>query len=355
MRTAFDLLKATFNDWNEDKAPRLAAALAYYTIFSLAPLLVIIIAVASLIYSTSTVETAVLNQVGSLVGSAGEEMISSAIESANQPQASILATIIGIATLILGATGVFVQLQDGLNTVWEVAPKPDRGILSTLRDRLVSFSMVLVVGFLLLVSLAVSAGLQIVNEYLSSSLPGGDVLWQVINIVISLLVITLLFATIFKFLPDVEITWGDVWIGAFVTAVLFTIGKFLIGLYLGRGSVGSTYGAAGSLATLLVWIYYSGLIFYFGAEFTQVYARRYGSRIVPSDNAVSLTASDRVTQGIPRREQVEAASEAQEAPTGAAPQQPAEHPPRSTAPAGLAALIGFIIGRRAAAKRNLQR
>lgn len=295
----FELLKETFQEWSEDKAARLAAALSYYTIFSLAPLLIIAIAVAGFFLGRSDVQSQILSEVQTMLGQEGRKFVQGLIQDASRPGASMIATIIGLVTLFVGASGVYGQLQDALNTIWEVEPAPGAGILANLRKRFLSFTMVLGSGFILLVSLVISAGLTAVSNYFSNLLPGTDFLWQVLNQVTSFLVITLLFAMVFKVLPDVEIAWGDVWIGAAVTSLLFTIGKYVIGWYLGTSSPSSTYGGAGSLVALILWIYYSAQILFFGAEFTQVYARRYGSRIRPAEGAVSLAYEPKVREKIP--------------------------------------------------------
>ena len=300
-RNIFQLLKDTFSDWNEDKAPRLGAALAYYTIFSLAPLLVIAIAIAGFAFGQQAAQGQIIGQMRGLVGDQGAEMIQTMIESSRQPSAGIIATVIGVVTLLLGALGFFGQLQDALNTIWEVAPKPNRGILGIIKDRFLSLTMVLGIGFLLLVSLVISAVLAGVGSFLNTLFPGAELVLQVVNTVISFIVITLLFAMIYKILPDVEIAWHDVWIGAVITTVLFLIGRFLLGLYLGRGTVGSTYGAAGSLIVVLVWVYYSAQILFFGAEFTQVYANKYGSRVTPAGGAVPVSPEMRAQQGLSRK------------------------------------------------------
>ena len=274
----FELLKETYNEWSEDKASRLAAALAYYTIFSIAPLLIIAIAVAGLVFGQEAARGQLDNQIQSLVGQQSAELIQTMVESASKPTSGIIATVLAIAAILFGASGLFGQLQDALNTIWEVEPKPGRGILGIIKDRFLSFTMVLGIGFLLLVSLVLSALLSALDTYLTDLLPGSIYLLQILNFVISFGVITLLFAMIYKILPDVQIAWSDVWIGAAVTSLLFAVGKFLIGLYLGNSSAGSAYGAAGSLVILLLWIYYSAQILLFGAEFTQVYAKKYGSQ-----------------------------------------------------------------------------
>jgi membrane protein len=300
------LLKQTWTEWQEDKASRLAAALAYYTAFSIAPLLVIVIAIVAFVFGQEAAEGGISQQLKELVGSPGAEAMQAMIKSAQKPTEGTIATIISVVILFFGATGVFSELQDSLNTIWEVAPKP--GVKGLVRNRILSFAMVLAIGFLLLVSLLVSAVLAGLSNFLGGLIPGLDFLWPTVNFLISFGVITLLFALMFKFLPDAKIAWGDVWIGAAITALLFTIGKSLIGLYLGNSSVGSTYGAAGSLVVLLLWVNYSAQILFFGAEFTQVYANKYGSRIVPAENAVPLTEEARAQQGIPHTKNIEAAA-----------------------------------------------
>lgn len=319
LKTLFTLFKETFQEWNEDKAPRLAAALAYYTAFSITPLLIVVIAIAGLVAGQDAVRGRLQYQIADAVGVQAAGAIQDMLANFNQPSSNLLATVIGIVTLLLGAAGLLGQLQDALNTVWEVAPKPNQGLLATLRQRFISFTMVLGIGFVLMVSLVVSAVVSAVGSLIAVHLPGQETLLQVVNLVISFGVITLLFAAIYKVLPDVNISWRDVWMGAAVTALLFTIGKYLLGLYLGSSSVASGYGAAGSFVLLLLWIYYSAQILLFGAEFTQVYARRYGTRIEPSKNAISLSERDRVKQGIPHTETVQAQAQAQGAIPASAP------------------------------------
>lgn len=308
----FRLLKETFREWSEDGASRLAAALAYYTTFSLAPLLVLIIAIAGLVGGHEAAQNQTMSQVEDLLGTEGREFVQGMIESASKPATGLAATLIGVVTLLFGALGVFGELQNSLNTIWEVKPKPAEGFLDGIKrfvvKRLLSFTMVLGVGFLLLASLVVSAGLSALGEYISTAWPLADLWLQLINFAISFLVIMLLFAMIFKFLPEVNIAWKDVWLGAAVTSALFSLGKFLIGFYLGRSEVGNTFGAAGSLAVLLIWIYYSAQILFFGAEFTQVYANRYGSKIVPDPDTVKITEQERAEKGIPHRGTIEKAN-----------------------------------------------
>jgi membrane protein len=299
------LIKETFRDWSEDKAVRLAAAMAYYTVVALAPLLIIVIAIAGVFFGKEAAEGQIVAQINSLVGQQSGEAIQGIIANASQPKSGVIASIFGIATLLFGASGVFGQLQDGLNTVWEVEPKPGRGILGIIKDRFLSLTMVLGVGFLLLVSLVFSAGLSAFGAYLQGLLPLPEIILQGLNFVISFIVISLLFAMLFKILPDATIAWSDVWVGAVITALLFTGGKFLLGLYLGRSSVGSAYGAAGSLIVILIWIYYSSQILFFGAEFTQVYANQYGSLIKPDKDAVAVTQKARAEQGMPHKERAQ--------------------------------------------------
>jgi membrane protein len=281
------LLKQTASEWMEDDAPSLGAALAYYTVFSLAPLMTIAIAIAGFFFGKDAAQGQIFDELRVLLGEEGGKAVEEMVQSANaEPTTGIVATVISVAVLLFGASGVFGQLQSSLNTIWGVKPKPGRGVLGMIKDRLLSFGFTLVVGFLLLVSLLLTAGIALVAEWLGGLMPGSETLAQILNIVLSLAMITLLFATIFKFLPDAKIAWRDVWIGAFLTALLFTIGKFALGIYLGKSGVASTYGAAGSLIVLLLWVYYSSQILFFGAEFTQVYANRFGSRVAPAENAV---------------------------------------------------------------------
>jgi membrane protein len=293
------LLRTAGSEWVVDKAPRMGAALAYFTIFSMAPLLVITVAVAGLVFGPQAAQGQIVGQLQGLVGDEGALVIQDMLKNASQRASGIAATVLGVVALLLGAMGIFGELQDSLNTIWEVQPKSGRGIWGIIQDRLLSFAMVLGTAFLLLVSLVISAGLAAVGSVLGAW--GVSIAGQIVTLVASFVVITLIFAMIFRFLPDAHIAWGDVWLGAAITALLFAIGKFLIGLYLGHSAIGSTYGAAGSLAVLLVWLYYSAQIFLFGAELTQVYANHYGSKITPAKNAVPLTEEARGEQGIPHR------------------------------------------------------
>ncbi len=287
---AFDLLKQTFNEWLQDKAPQLGAALAYYTVFSLAPLILVLLAIVGVIFRDDPAGAwnRITQQMSYFLDQSAVQVVQNIAQNASQPGKSTLATIIGVALAIFGATGVFGQLQDALNTIWGVKAKPGGGISAFLRARFLSFAMVAGVCFLLLVSLAIEALLKGFSHYIQSALPGGMGIALAVYLIFDFTVVVLLFAMIFKFLPDVEIQWRDVWIGAVLTAILFGIGKWLLGFYLGSGAAGSAYGAAGSLITLLLWVYYSSQILLFGAEFTQVYAARAGRAFKPSEYAVRV-------------------------------------------------------------------
>lgn len=298
-KSIWELLRDTYKDWQTDKAARLGAALAYYMVFSLPALLIIVITIVGVVFGQQAAETKILNQVQGLVGQQGAELIKTMIDSTHQPGSSFIASTVGVVMLLIGGLGAFGQLQDALNTIWEVTPKPGRGWKGMVQDRLASSALVLGTGFLLLVSLVVSAGLSATASYLNGVFWNMLFVAQVLNVVISFGVVTFLFALIFKYLPDAKIGWRDVWVGAIITALLFTIGKFLIGLYLGNTNAGSAYGAAGSLVIILLWIYYSAQILLFGAEFTQVYANSYGSKVVPADNAVAVTDAQRAHEGTP--------------------------------------------------------
>ncbi|MEO7101546.1 MAG: YhjD/YihY/BrkB family envelope integrity protein [Luteolibacter sp.] len=293
-----DLLKRSMNDWMEDKALRLSAALAYYSIFSLAPLLVITIGIAGLVMGTEAASGQLYGELKSYVGAAPADALQSMVQSANKPAQSTLAAVAGCATLLLGASGVFGQLKDALNTIWEVEAESRAGLIGMLRGKLLNFGMVLVIGFLLLVSLLMSTAIAGLNHRLEAILPLPAWVWSAIAFVISVGIVTALFALIFKVLPDARIGWRDVWAGALLTALLFEIGKTGLSWYLGRESTASAYGAASSIVLLLLWVYYASCILFFGAEFTQVYAQDRGRVIEPAANARKVTAETRAQQGL---------------------------------------------------------
>lgn len=276
MKRYFALFKQTFSEFSSDKVPRLGAALAYYTIFSIAPLLLIVIAIAGLVFGKEAASGAVYAQLRGVLGPKSAEMIQTMVEAAAKPKTSKIATIVGIFTLLLGASGVIGQLKDALNTIWDVKPEKS-GFMGMLKTYLLKGAMVLGIGFLLLVSLLLDSAIAAIGKFAGNHLPGGEAVWQVVQLVVSFGVITVLFAAIFRFLPDLKIEWRDVWFGAAFTALLFVLGKFGLGIYFGKSAVGSSYGAAGALVLVLLWIYYAAQIVLFGAEFTQVYARSHGS------------------------------------------------------------------------------
>lgn len=280
------LLKESFAEWNKDKVLRLGASLSFYTVLSLPSLLLIALTVASLIFGREAAQGRLVEQFGSLVGEQGGRAIEGMLSGDSKPQNGILASILAGLLLFVGATGVFAELQDSLNIIWDVKAKPSGGLWGLIRTRVLSVNIVLAVAFILIVSLMISATLGALGELWGRRLEGLETVLKTLDLVVSFGVLTGLFALLFRRLPDIRIPWRDVWLGAGVTSLLFTLGKFAIGLYLGKSAAGHAYGAAGPLVVLLLWIYYSSLIFFFGAEFTQVYSRTYGSRIGKPAEAV---------------------------------------------------------------------
>jgi len=271
------LVKDSCSSWNAINAPRLAAALAYYTTLSLAPLLVVVVGIAGLVFGRRAAEGQIVWQFRNTIGTRGAEAVQAVLQSVQRPTAGLLATIIGSVVLLVSASSVCAELRDSLNDVWGVRAPSTGGVAGLIRYRFNAFLMVLGIGFLLLASLAASAFLAAASKFVGGMLPAPAGLLQLTDVVLSIVLITVLFALIYKIVPDVQIAWRDVWIGASVTSILFTIGKFLIGLYLGKAGVGSAYGAAGSLVVVLVWFYYSAQIFLLGAELTRRVARQHGS------------------------------------------------------------------------------
>ncbi len=296
---SFGLFKQTFSEWLEDKAPQLGAALAYYTVFSLAPLVLVLLAIVGLIFRNDPggAWNKITEQMSYFLDKSAVEVVQNIAQKAAQPNKSLLATIIGILLALFGASGVFGQLQDALNTIWGVKAKPGGGIWAFLRSRFLSFAMVGGICFLLLVSLTLESVLKGFSHYIQGVLPGGIVIAIAVYWIFDLAVIIILFAIIFKFLPDAKIQWRDVWIGAAMTAIFFAIGKWALGLYLGSGSAASAYGAASSLITLLLWVYYSSQILLFGAEFTQVYASQAGRGIAPDEDAIRVETKEVKSRG----------------------------------------------------------
>ena len=287
-KASWQLLKTIFTKWLDDDPFQLAAALSYYTLFSLSPLLVISIAVAGFVFEREAAQNQIVQTIQGLIGRESAETVQSMILYAgNKPETGMVSTLLGGIFLLFGAGGVVGQLQTSLNRIWEVQGESHSGLHDFIRKRFISFAMVLGVGFLLLVSLAVSAFITGLTRFIGGLVGEAAVIAHLLDVIVSFGFVTFLFAMIYKFLPDVEIHWKDVWIGAALTSLLFTVGKFFIGFYLGNSGVTSIYGAAGSLITILLWVYYSALIFYLGAEFTQVYASQYGSGFKPAGKAES--------------------------------------------------------------------
>ncbi|QQP88289.1 YihY/virulence factor BrkB family protein [Skermanella sp. TT6] len=275
---AWHVLVTAFNGWLEDRAASMGAAIAFYTLFSMAPMLLLIIAITGLVFGPEAAQGALMGQLQGMMGREGAAALQAMIASAGKPVSGTIATVVAIVTLIVGATTVFAELQSSLNVIWKAQPPTGSSVVWLVKVRLLSLSLIGAIGFLLLVSLVVSAALAALSDYLAGIMPGLDLMMQVANLVISLAVVTTLFAMIYKMLPDARIPWRDVWFGAFITAVMFSIGKLLISLYLGSSNIASAYGAAGALVIVLMWVYYSAQIFLFGAEITWAFSLTHGSR-----------------------------------------------------------------------------
>jgi len=289
LKKTWALLKETYTEFDEDNAIKLSASLSYYTIFSLPPLIMIILSICGVFFGVEAVTGQFFGQINGLVGNDAARQIQEMIKNVELSNSNVFATIVGVVTLIIGASGVFAEIQSSINFIWGLKPKPKKGLVKFVVNRLMSFSMIAVVGFLLLVSLTVNTVMDALNSRLMLYFPDATIyLFYVLNTIVLFASTTMLFSIIFRTLPDGEIAWKDTLIGAGVTSILFMIGKFLIGLYLGNSSVASAYGAAGSVIIILIWVYYSAIILYFGAEFTKVYAISYGKKIVPNDYAVEI-------------------------------------------------------------------
>jgi membrane protein len=281
VRSAWDFLAETYREWSKDRAVTLGAALAFYTTFSLAPLLIIVIAIFGVIIGEEAVQAEILRRVHELIGPQGAAAVHMMIRNAYRPGAGFWATIIGVMVILFGSTSAFVMLKHALNIMWGAQPNSKSSVWSVIKERLLSFVMVLLIGLLMVLSLTLSIVLSFVTGFFGNLLPLPPFIIQGCDFVLSILLVTLLFALIYKVLPDVRIAWADVWVGSAITALLFTLGKFLFGMYLARSTISSAYGAASSLAIILMWVYYSAQVFLLGAELTQVYANRYGSRVKP--------------------------------------------------------------------------
>jgi membrane protein len=286
------LLRDTVTHWWDHNAFRLSAALAFYTLFSLAPLLVVAVGIAGLAFGGDAVRGQLFHELRGMIGDRSAAAVQDAVAAAAVTSSGVAANAIGIFTLLIGASAVFAELQDALNTIWDARPPVGTTAWSIVRKRILSLAMVLVIGFLMLVSLTLSAVLNVLGAYFGGLLPMSALVLESANVALSFAVTTMLFAAIYRVLPDVDVRWSDVWIGALATATMFTLGKSLIGVYLGRAAVGSAYGAAGSLVVLLLWIYYSSLLLFLGAEFTHVYARSHGSQAADSNADAAPHPSD---------------------------------------------------------------
>lgn len=308
-REVFQLVKAAGKEFVEDKSPKQAAAVAYYTLFALGPLLLLAISLAALVVGQDAARGAITHQMATFLGASGGDAMDTLLTGADRERAGILGTILGFALLLFAAGAVFAQLKEALNRVWEVEPKKPEGwkarVVHAVRKNFLSFAGVVGTGFLLLVSLLISTLLAAAGRYLGAWMPGAALLWQAVNLVFTLLVVTLIFAAMFKFLPDARIAWKDVLVGAFITAVLFVVGQLALGYYLGAGPVASRFGAAGAVVLVLVWVYYSSMIVFLGAETTQVYANLYGSRVRAAQDAEALPDAIAERQSQPEREGID--------------------------------------------------
>ncbi|MBX7116286.1 MAG: YihY/virulence factor BrkB family protein, partial [Myxococcaceae bacterium] len=299
IQSFWKMLKATVTEWVDDKAPTYAASLAYYTAFSIAPTLVIVVAIAGSIFGTDAARSEIEAQIRGPVGEQGARALAEMVAHASKWESGTLATLIGVVVLVFGATGVFAELQTALNAIWNATPPKINGVWAFFRTRFLSFAMVLGIGFLLLVSLVLSAGLAAFGRWAGAYAGAWMSVWQTVNLLMGFGVTTVLIAMIYKILPDVQVRWRDVWLGAVVTTLLFNVGKLAIGVYLGKTALVSSYGAAGSLAALLVWVYYSAMILLFGAEFTQIYAREHGSWAARQPLKPAASAEQQPPVGVP--------------------------------------------------------
>lgn len=345
----FPLLKAAFDDWLEDGALRLSAALAFYSVFSIAPLLVIAIALASVFLGEEAVRGQVQAQLQGYIGPEAAASVEAMIKSSSTPAKSWGGAIVGFGSLLLGASGVFAQLKDALNTIWEVRPNPSAGVFGMIHEKLLNFGMVLVIGFVLLASLLLSTALAALGTCVQDAVAGPAVVGVVLGALASFATVTLLFACIFKVLPDAEIRWRDVWLGAVATALLFESGKWGLSWYLGRESTTSGFGAASSIVILLLWVYYASCILLFGAEFTQVQARASGHEIRPSPGAQRMTARERIAEGLSAGKDLLLVVPPPPSEPPREPPPPVPPPPAGRqwlAVAAVCALAGFLLGRR---------
>lgn len=340
MKKYFGLIKDAGKDFMADNAPRLGASVAFYTIFSLSPLFIIVIAIASLVFHEHA-GAQIYREISAVVGPKGAETIQAIMNQPATQKHGALASVIAIVTLLIGSTGVFMELQAALNRIWEVEVKPGTGIWGFVRQRLLSFAMVLSVGFLLLVSLILTAAISGFGKYLSGAMPGLEAISQILNSVASFGVITVLMALIFKYMPDVRMPWREVWLGAAITSLLFVVGKLGLGMYLAKNTTANAFGAAGSLVLLLMWVYYSAQILFFGAEVTQAYVKLRGSKVVPAKHAKVKKEEDQrkapATEGRPGEEKPRPAAGPRYVPAPARARKPGFFVP------GLVLLLAFFL------------
>jgi membrane protein len=342
VKQAILVLRETYTKWSEHHAPRLGASVAFYSILSFAPLLVLITAVIALVFGHASAQGALVNQARELIGARGAETVQTLLKNAQKPSSGLFASVVAFVTLLFGASGVFTELQDALNVIWDVKGQTASGVVGMIKQRLFSFGMVLSVGFLLLVSLVLSAALAYLGRAFGQLLPMPPFVLQAINFVVSFAVVAALFALMFKYVPAAKISWRDVLVGAVGTALLFTIGKLLLGLYLGKASVGSTYGAAGSFVALVVWIYYSAQIFFFGAEFTHVRAEAHGTK---SESGAKQTALQAPSEPETKPERVVQKADAPMRMAAAVGSASPERLPAASAPAHVSAEAGETLPR----------
>ena len=291
LMNSWSFLKRLFKSWSEDRISSQAAALAYYTLFSLAPFLLICIFIIGMVFGEEAARSQIMSQISNLIGTAAASQIQEIIQNANKPDTAFVTRIISGIVLLFSATGVFSEIQEGLNTIWGVKTNPDAGWIATFKKRFLSFVMVLGVAFLLLVSLILSALLSLLNSYLNYFMSTSILIDLIINDVLSFVIITVLIAMMYKILPDVDLSWHDVWLGAVITSVLFSFGKVLIGVYLIQFHISSVFGVASSLIIILIWVFYSAQIFFIGAEITKIFSTNKGKKIQPSRNAILIKKS----------------------------------------------------------------
>lgn len=301
-KTVFAFIKEVFSNFSDDKVLKFSAALSYYTVFSIAPILTIIISIFANYFGLDAVQGKIFGQINGLVGADAAKQIQDMIGNTHKSGNTFIASVISVVVLVLGATGIFGEIQDSINSIWGLKSKPKAGIIKLILNRLISFSLIISMGFIAMVSLVLDAAVAAISE-LMTRIPGaGEYFIIIIKYALNFVILSVMFAVIFKVLPDAKIKWRDVMKGSILTAILFIIGKFAIGLYVSKTNVGSVYGAAGSIVVILVWVYYTAVILYFGAEFTKVYSLKYGSKIMPNHYAVWVNVKEEEHADVPMHE-----------------------------------------------------